>query len=44
MPGRFVSLVAVMKWGNGMCLRMEEGKDEKGLVLEGLTEPGTDYL
>lgn len=40
----FVSLVAVMKWGDGMCLGMDEGKDEKSLVLGGLIEPGTAYL
>lgn len=27
-----------------MCLRMEEGKDEKSLVFDCLAEPGTVYL
>lgn len=29
---------------DGMCLCMEKGKDEKSLVFDGLTEPGTAYL
>lgn len=35
-----------MGWGNGdgMCLRMEEVKDEKSLVFDDLVEPGTAYL